>query len=254
MVASIASLLANGHTAYAMTFRQKFSIGALAFLLAALALLIFPEKPEPNWEGRKLGEWLQTAGKYKSLSSEFEEVVQAVETNGIPFYTKWMRYEPGLLTRAQYKLGALTPGWLPFKRAAEDTKLQRMWGALFALRVLGGKAEPAVPHLYAWATNDTERDVRILPAQGYPMDLLARIGGLAVPAYLCLITNADARVRAMALSTASLTNLFNNESVTAQIKQSLADPDARVRISATNAWSRHVAWKSTAGKGGGLAP
>src|SRR3954468_2452312 len=98
LIALIDSLLANAHTAYAMTFRKKFSIGALIFLLTVpLALLIFPEKPEPNWEGRKLSEWVQVAGKYRSLSTEFEEVVQALGTNGIPFYTKWMRYEPGLL-------------------------------------------------------------------------------------------------------------------------------------------------------------
>ena len=46
-----------------MSFRKKFSIGALTFLLTVpLALLIFPEKPEPNWEGRKLSEWVQVAG------------------------------------------------------------------------------------------------------------------------------------------------------------------------------------------------
>jgi hypothetical protein len=47
VIALIDSLLANGHTAYAMTFRKKFSIGALTFLLTVpLALLMFPEKPE----------------------------------------------------------------------------------------------------------------------------------------------------------------------------------------------------------------
>jgi hypothetical protein len=221
-----------------MRYHKKLAILVAACgALVSLLFLLLPSAPEPRYEGRKLSDWLEAAGQSGMLSEKFNEVVQAVGTNGIPFYTRWMRYEPGLFKRAKFRVASVTPRWIGFKRPSEDASLHRTWGSVLALRLLGERATSAIPELYAWATNVTGRDGLIVPGDGYPIDLLGRIGPAAVPAYLSLMTSPDPRVRWMALSEIRLTtNMVEHGSILTQIQGAFADSNHSVRIAATNTW------------------
>src|SRR3954447_7784619 len=71
----------------------KVIIGILALMLCAfLAMVFWPEKPEPVYKGKKLSEWVISTGT--SPASFFNrEALREIGTNGIPFYLKWIRYE-----------------------------------------------------------------------------------------------------------------------------------------------------------------
>jgi HEAT repeat protein len=112
----------------------------------------------------------------------------------------------------------------------------RAWYAHFALAQLGERAAPAIPQFLAFVTNSPPRlsKVAVLPSDGSAaVEGLANIGPIALPAYMSLLTNADPQVRAFAIAQSQRFHI--NNSVILQLKNSLEDPDGRVRVSATNA-------------------
>src|SRR3954447_21980914 len=76
-----------------MTRRRKIITGILALVLTGVVAVVFwPEESEPVYKGKKLSEWVISAGT--SPASFFNrEALREIGTNGIPFYLKWIRYE-----------------------------------------------------------------------------------------------------------------------------------------------------------------
>jgi hypothetical protein len=67
--------------------RRKVIVGFLALVICgAVAVVFWPEKPEPRYEGRKLSEWIQGAARQGRFASPDLYAVQAIGTNGIPYY------------------------------------------------------------------------------------------------------------------------------------------------------------------------
>src|SRR4051812_6257679 len=94
-----------------MTKRRKAIVGILALVLCGLLAVVFwPEKPEPVYKGRKLSEWMISLGMSQELFIN-REAIREIGTNGIPFYLEWSRFERNgfgeVLHKAMVKLAGL---------------------------------------------------------------------------------------------------------------------------------------------------
>jgi hypothetical protein len=215
--------------------RRKVTIGVLAVVLCAVLVEVFwPEKPEPVYKGRTLSEWVEFRVAKKEVI-ETSTAIEAVGTNGIPFYVEWIRYEPGFFKVAQTKLAEKARDWLHVKWTPQDPSPDRAYGAYLALRALGERAAPAIPQLLVCATNISTK-IRPPAKQGrgdqsfYGISGLVNIGRPALPAVLSLTTNANPRVRTSAIFVTRA--FYGSRSVLAQLRRSLQDPDPGVRAAA----------------------
>jgi hypothetical protein len=216
--------------------RPNIIIGIVVLVVCGtLAVMFWPEKqmPEPVYKGKKLSEWVRAVAIAEmGWSKEENEAIQAFGTNAVPFYLDWIGYEPSILKKIQIHL-AVARLKIHLKWSREDEKGLRAWGAYLALGALREKAEPAIPHLIDYATRLPTRisQYYVLPRDpAFAIGGLASIGPPAVPAYLTLMTNANARVRELAVAHAQ----FGSTYILDQVRVSLKDPDFAVRVAATN--------------------
>jgi hypothetical protein len=215
-----------------MTRRRKLIIGMVGVALTGvLATALWPksEETEPIYKGRKLSDWLQGSSMVAT------KAVQAIGTNGIPFYLEWMNYQPGLAKKVEMELVKLSQrllhiGWSPYGK-----NYTRAFAAWRALRTLGEQGEPAIPQLLRYAQNRSRGASNYEPLPSSPkqaVQALADIRLPAMPAFVMLMRNADPEVRVMAIATPQY--FYGDTSVLAQVRNSLEDPDSRVRDAATN--------------------
>src|ERR1051325_11479933 len=182
--------------------RRKVIFGVLALVVCGvLAVVFWPEKPEPVYVGKKLSQWV--LAQYSIIEgtaeeAQFHEAIQKVGTNGIPFYLEWISYEPGLLKKAELKLAAVAQSRMHLKWYPRDHKHDRGTLAIGALQDLGERATPAIPQLLACVTRPP--DIQNLDRPRTAIMLLGGMGTPGTAAYLSLVTNKDARVRALAIA------------------------------------------------------
>jgi hypothetical protein len=214
--------------------RRKIMLVLLAIVgCVALAVMLWPEEPEPVYKGKKLSEWLAFVAKTAS-PDETRLAIEYIGTNGIPFYLEWMRYEPSFVKRAESILAHYVGRWLHLKWSPGDAKVVRAFGAYQALTTLGEKAEPAIPQYIACATNAAARAPRplFLNQPIYGILGLVHVGPPAIPAFLSLMTNTDPQVRILAIQ--QTPQFYGSTSVVARLRICLQDPDYQVRVVATN--------------------
>jgi hypothetical protein len=222
-----------------MPHRRKIIIGLLALAVCGvLAVVFWPEKPEPVYKSRRLSEWVITGPKPEMA---FREAVEAVGTNGIPFYLEWIRYRPSSLTRTKFRLAEKIRQWLNIKWYPNQSETARDVGAHSALRVLGARAEVAIPQLSFYATNPVwDASSRSLPLASDSVDAiytLACLGNRAAPGIISLMTNEHARIRLLAVDASR--KFYGNTSVVAQLERSTQDPDAQVMRLAISVLKQH---------------
>src|SRR3954471_11487355 len=133
---------------------KKITIAVALALFCAMAVMFWPEKPEPVYKGKKLSEWIRYAEVHNAGAAEpeFREALFAVGTNAIPFYMECMSFKPGLLKRTQLKLAAGARRWLPFNWSPQNPEFARECAA-GQLEQLGERAAPAIPRLVSCVTN-----------------------------------------------------------------------------------------------------
>src|ERR1043165_7165288 len=135
-------------------------IGTLALVFCgALVVMFWPEKekPEPVYKGRKLSEWVVGLGYDHVYRRDAEAgatyAVDAIGTNGIPYYIDWLQYKMSLMKKAKIKLAAKSFQWFGVVVPCKDRETDRAWGACFAFGILGDRAEMAIPQLVFAVTN-----------------------------------------------------------------------------------------------------
>ena len=135
-------------------------IGTLALVFCgALVVMFWPEKekPEPVYKGRKLSEWVVGLGYDHVYRRDAEAgatyAVDAIGTNGIPYYLDWLQYKMGVMKKAKIKLAAKSFQWFGVALPYKDRETDRAWGACFAFGILGDRAEMAIPQLVFTVTN-----------------------------------------------------------------------------------------------------
>jgi hypothetical protein len=187
--------------------RRRILIVLAACVLVGIGVVAFwPGEQEPEYEGCKLSEWLET---YQYSYSEITvnrqivaaEAIRRIGTNGIPWLVKWLCYEEPPWKKHLYVLRDKLPG--TFRRSflghwmfnMEVEPKRRRSGARIGIRILGANASGAVPGLCVLARNPDQ--IKSLMA----FELLEAIGDPAVPALNRLTDDPDARVSADAFRT-----------------------------------------------------
>jgi hypothetical protein len=220
-----------------MTRRRKLLLGIFALVLCGvLAVMFWPEKPEPVYKGRKLSEWVveiahtNYPGDWPS-GTEARQALEAIGTNGVPFYLHWMTFRPSILRKAMYQLAATTRPWVKCQFSpTNDKKIDRAVGAGFALELLGPRAAATIPYIISdSASLDEYWGYRL--GGTHTMRILNCITPREVSWVLRFMTNGNALVRAEGIRMAWT---FVDPSVVNQIRICLHDPDERVRAAATN--------------------
>jgi hypothetical protein len=161
---------------------RRIVIPAVACIaIVIVALLVWPREREPEYNRRKLSEWVRDGRNPKLPPAELAAKIEAVHrigTNALPFLLK--RIESGELPITYNKLDFAairlmtreTAGrWLNFRQR----KFFRVAEASWALEVLGTNALPAVPELTR-LSHSTNSFVAALAA-----DALGRINKAATP-------------------------------------------------------------------------
>src|SRR4051812_7051961 len=212
--------------------RRKILLGILAVVACAVwGGVLGREEPEPVYKGKKLSQWVEFRATKKEVI-ETSTAIEAIGTNGIPFYVEWIRYEPGFFKLAQTKLAEKARDWLHVKWTPQDPYPDRAYGAYLALRALGERAAPAIPQLLVCATNISMK-IRppTKPFRGdqsfYGISGLVNIGRPALPAVLSLMTNANPRVRSSAIFGTQA--FYGSRSMLTQLRLSVSDFDPGVR-------------------------
>jgi HEAT repeat protein len=142
--------------------RRRIILAVVALLaLGVVAALVWPREREPEYQGKKLSEWLWTPemGGMEAPA----EAVRAIGTNALPWLVRWIAYEPTSWNgRVKEFLMKLPIGSLRRKLwEREGLVYQALWG----FEILGSRASPAVPDLVR-LTNDPRKEQRCSVAMG----------------------------------------------------------------------------------------
>lgn len=172
------------HTIRAGSRRKRVIIVFLVCVLVGIGVIAFwPEEREPQYNGKKLSEWLELSRSVdRSDRSSAEDAVRKIGTNALPWLVKWLNYD--------------TPAWKnmlgnfwPFNRAPRRVQKMiwarenRSWHASRGFGILRGRGSPAIPDLARMITN--------YPGQSswLAIDSLGQIGGDAIWPLFQVATN-----------------------------------------------------------------
>ena len=155
------SLLTSSPTSNTKRRRVLVVLGSVVAAVLALLLIAFwPGPKEPEYQGKKLSEWVDkalTADLPRYGNPEVAEVaeargaIRALGTNSLPYFVKWLHYER---PRWREKI-SLAYEELPIQFRSEslaerirgyDTSMQRA-RAYCGFLLLGVDAAPAIPAL-----------------------------------------------------------------------------------------------------------
>ena len=161
---------------------------------------------EPRYQGRPASEWLEALALSGSQPSRVRDEIAYADaqtalehlgTNAIPLLLKWIAYEPKLSNSKQSIASFINKSsfarrstWIQRWLYPKDRQAIRIDSAVVGFAVLGPGAASAAPELARLATFSTNSVI------GHrAVDALARIGPVALPALLSVITNRDAATR-----------------------------------------------------------
>jgi hypothetical protein len=192
-----------------------------------LAVVFWPEKPEPVYKGKKLSEWVMEPHGFIGCrgggwSTEARHAISAIGREGIPFYLKWIGYEPGPFARAKLLITKKAMDWFNLHWQTKDSKLTRAEGAAFAFSVLGQDGKVAIPELltYALCLGAPSRSRSAMASLGY-------MGDAAIPALISLTTNQNREVRMEAMELSI--SLGFDKSGMENLSMLLRHPDPAIR-------------------------
>jgi hypothetical protein len=171
-----------------MRKRRTISIAVGAISLAVTWFVFLRPPDEPKYQGRYLSEWVEA--HRRSLQgaaqvAEFRRAIEAMGTNAVPCYLRWMRYDP---QRWRIPLQQMLPRWISTNRTVRDWLVEKpSWRAIFAdhgFQALGSNAVIALPELAAMM-QDSNNPTAALRAS-------AALKYLTEPAKPHLLTNSPA--------------------------------------------------------------
>jgi hypothetical protein len=134
----------NGQTLAVKRRRILLIVGGM-ILAIAFAVIVWPGEREPEYQGKKLSEWVGlyrpgTAGPTMSPGHSYSEVRRAVRcmgTNGLRFLVRWISYEKPAWRRRIELAGTHLPTFVIktrlFRWWMRDNRTYRADAALFVL-------------------------------------------------------------------------------------------------------------------------
>lgn len=199
----------------------------LACIVAAVVVaVVWPREHEPEYEGKKLSEWLMGERPLGEPANARAKAIHQIGTNALPFLLRWIRYETPpwrkKLSSAIRKIN--TKAWVAFR----DKKADRAKGARLGFEILGPQASPAIPELTK-LMKGTNVDITINAFYA-----LHATGIEALPVLLEVLTNGPACLRLhTAVIFRTMRQLGTNASVVVPVLiEQLQDKDPEVAAKA----------------------
>jgi hypothetical protein len=207
-----------------------FLAGLIVVVLGAI--LLWPGEREPEYQRKKLSEWIRGGFSIKEGFPEGRrriEALHAIGTNALPFLTEWMNYNtPPTYTKVDRTIEKLNRrvwnSWWAFK----FKKIIRAGEAMWAFEKLGPQASPAIPGL---VTLMGSTNIYVANAALYALDV---IGKDAIPVLLGVLTNRQAyRVHPELPIAAVMRNLGTNSNLVVPVLiECLTNKDSEVAANA----------------------
>jgi hypothetical protein len=224
-----------------MKRRRVLIILAVAFIFAIVAVMVWPMKEEPVYQGKKLSEWFLESRYYynqpgwgETEGNESANAVREIGTNALPFLLDWTRYRrPAWRARLLPAFNALTP-WIkrmPVVRSvSDDRQVARAELAPYGFALLGPRAVSAVPALCCLVhpTNAAPLRAAILKTE-----VFYRLGSNAFPSLMGVLTNHAELGRAGAIE--GLRQAGLQEQAADELAACMHDGDQNVALSAIGA-------------------
>lgn len=167
--------------------RRRVIIALAACVLVGVGVVAFwPGEKEPEYNGKKLSEWLETS-RYMSPSPG-ADAVRKMGTNAVPWLVRWLNYNApewkAKFTRARFF------DYLPSPLSRLITRRERRsFEAYEGFRILRETAHPAIPELVKMIDNYPGESSR------FAILSLGEIGGDAVMPLFQVATNKANAIR-----------------------------------------------------------
>jgi hypothetical protein len=181
--------------------QRRVVIAFAACVLIGVGVIAFwPWGREPEYQGKKLSEWLALQ---RERPEEVSNAVRAIGTNGLPYLVKRVEYQIPLWRLRLSRVHSRLPGWMQSRwlenRIFPGDLVNRSGEALYGFRVLGTNAFTAIPGLGQFI--DAE-PANLQGGRGNAALAIAYIGGpKALPPLLKVLTDngmpEDRRMLAM---------------------------------------------------------
>jgi hypothetical protein len=168
--------------------RKRIFIVLVVCVLVGIGVVAFwPGEREPEYNGKKLSEWLNLyeEARFKEDPQKQRagaEAVQHIGTNALPWLVKWIEYGRPAWKDRLVRFVVKIPSSTIIRWYTEGDRLG--FGAVMAFEVLGPKAAPAVPELARIASRSGSGF-----SQMWAMDALSHIGREAFPTLLVAMGN-----------------------------------------------------------------
>jgi len=174
---------------------------AVCVVVGIVVAVFWPGEKEPEYQGKKLSEWLAegpiTADQHSAAQEKAMDAVRHMGTNALPYLLRWMRYERPPWRNRLYAFLIRFPNKGPLTVAGRPDVLATC--APYGFKSLGAEAAaPAVPDLERLMNDRKAPPI----AQARAAWVLANLGSNGLPALLAVITNQAStakRVEAISL-------------------------------------------------------
>jgi hypothetical protein len=205
--------------------RRRFIIVLVAFVSVGIGVIAFwPADKEPEFDGKKLSEWIEIYQRHESAGNRSRErvagrAIQAIGSNALPHLLKWARYdEHPWQARIAFRLNRLG-----YKNNPWEKRIRRASGAWEALQILGPDGvRPMMPDLARIALESKSFERTLCS-----IFLLRDCGTDAVPSLLRVITVRRDNYRIFAITSISEIQGLgtNGPAVVAALLTCLKQPD-----------------------------
>jgi len=205
-------------------FLVLLGVGVLIWMVAAL----FSRWGQPEYGGKRLSEWVVEYGSDSRLVAP-KEAVRQIGTNAVPYLLKWIRYEPNkAMRRGRIEINKILSGVKREWRFMDKDQF-RANGAAWALIELFPPTDQSLDELTRLMT-----DRKALFSAYGAMNVCAAYGSAGIPPLLSALTNGNPSHRGAIVDRFGLMGT-NARPAIASLEHLLADPDGKLRESATNA-------------------
>jgi hypothetical protein len=226
--------------------RKRVTTALAVGLVALIGVFVWQvsQQREPVYNGKRLSEWLKASAEERATAAstsraphgtldidttiEADEAVRHAGTNAIPTLLRMLRVSDSPL-----KLKLLDLAQRQHLIKIKYTPAAYWNGAAAeGFRVLGGKAQSAVPALIEIVNQNISQPSK--NSTIYALDLMGPSAKQAVPALLLWVTNTNSGVRSWAAVALGDIHAEPDRVVPSLVKL-LNDPDSNVRENATSA-------------------
>lgn len=207
----------------------KLLIALACLAVVAAAIAVAAHDKEPHYHGMSLSEWFQASFSHSATPDDMnpEHAVREIGTNAIPWFLKWIRYEPTAwqkTARSRLPKSFLNTDFGSFI-SGESAEQKVLYGTL-GFCFLGTNAAPAVS-----ALSSIMRDTAHPQAARFSIAALACIGAPAFPDLYSAFadTNCPNRNEITVYVVGFALDYLGPHAALTVIQTALQDPDPAVR-------------------------